>query len=447
MTVSEIFIRKPITTILLTIVLIVMGVTAYLALPVSSLPNVDSPVMTVSVSYPGASPQTMASAIAGPLENELMSINGLKSIISDNTPGYTEITLTFDLDKNVDLLAPDVQRAISSAQALLPSDLPSPPTYSKDNPSDQPVMYIMVTSEMLTPGEIYDYAYRYISKRLSTIEGVSKVDTWGSKTAVRVKVYPEKIASLGLTMSDISSALSAGSSTLPGGTLDGAAHTLSIEPDGQLMTADDFAGLIVAWRNGAPVYLRDVADCVESVSNDKIAVRYGFTKNNSVWTGGTCLPVSRSPGANTVAVTAAIRDTLEELRNEIPGSINIDIMFDNSISIVESINDVQSTIVIAIILVVFIIFLFLGRIRETFIPAAVIPVALLGTFIVMSRINFSLDNLSLMAMVLSVGFLVDDAIVVLENTIRHVETGRKPVLAAIASMKELTLRLYPRVSR
>ncbi len=438
MTVSEIFVRKPITTILLTVVLLVMGAAAYLNLPVSSLPNVDSPVMTVSASYPGASPQTMASSVAGPLENELMSINGLVSIISDNTPGSTKITLTFDLNKNVDLLAPDVQRAISAAQSKLPADLPNPPTYDKNNPSDQPIMYIMVTSDTLTPGQVYDYAYRYISKRLSTIEGVSKVDTWGSKTAIRIQAHPEKLASLNMTMADIEAAVESGTSALPGGTLDGAAHSISIEPKGQLLQARDYAQLIVAWREGGPIYLRDVADCLDSIDNDKIAVRHGVVKKGRVWEGGTCLPVSRSPGANTVAVVKRIRATLSQLRDELPESISIDVMFDNSVSIVESINDVQSTIVIAIILVVLIIFLFLGRLRETFIPSAVIPVALLGAFIVMGRIGFSLDNLSLMAIVLSVGFLVDDAIVVLENTIRHVEDGRKPVPAAIISMGELT---------
>ncbi|MCA1810045.1 MAG: efflux RND transporter permease subunit [Lentisphaerae bacterium] len=380
MNISEIFVRKPITTVLMTVVLAVMGVAAYLRLPVSSLPNVDSPVMTVSASYPGASPQTMASAVAGPLENELMSINGLQSIISDNTPGATKITLTFDLGKNIDLIAPDVQRAINAAQATLPADLPSPPTYDKNNPSDQPIMYVMVTSDTLTPGQVYDYAYRYISKRLSTIEGVSKVR----------------------------------------------------------LEASEYEDLVVAWRGQGPIYLRDVAQCLESVGNDKIAVRYGMIKRDAVWDGGTCLPISRAAGGNTVAVAATIRATLDQLREEIPGSVNIDIMYDLSLPIIESINDVQTTIVLAVVLVVLIIFLFLGRLRETLVPSAVLPIALLGTFIVMGVVGFSLDNLSLMALVLSVGFLVDDAIVVLENTIRHVEEGRKPVPAAIVSMRELT---------
>ncbi|NCC52829.1 MAG: efflux RND transporter permease subunit, partial [Spartobacteria bacterium] len=435
--ISDTFIRKPIMTTLLMVVVITMGIAAYIKLPVSSLPNVDSPVMTVSAYYPGASPQTMASAVASPLENELMSINGLVSIISDNKPGSTSITLNFELGKNVDLMAPDVQRAISAAQSDLPSDMPSPPTYSKDNPSDEPVMYIMITSDTLTAGDVYDYAYRYIGKRLSMIEGVSKVDKYGSKRAIRIKVRPEKLASLGLSMRDIQTALTTGTSALPGGSLDSSAHTFSIQPQGQLEDAAAYAKLVIAYKDDAPVYLEDVATCVDSIENDKVSVRYVLTKENKVWTGGTCLPVSRAPSANTVAVVREIKKALAELREEVPMSINIDVMFDNSISIIESINDVETTILIAIALVILIIFLFLGRVRETMIPSMVIPIALLGTFIVMLALDFSLNNLTLMAMVLSVGFLVDDAIVVLENTVRHVESGLKPIPAAIKSMSEL----------
>jgi len=436
--ISDKFILKPIMTTLLMVVVIVIGISSYFGLPVSSLPNVDTPVMTVSAYYPGASPQTMASAVAGPLENELMSINGLVSIISDNTAGSTAITLNFELGKNVDLMAPDVQRAISAATATLPSDLPSPPTYSKDNPSDKPIMYIMITSDTLTPGDVYDYAYRYIGKRLSMIEGVSKVDTWGSKRAVRIKVSPEKLSAVGLTMADIQAALVTGTSALPGGSLDSSAHTFSVLPQGQLKEAVDYEKLVIAYQNGAPTYLGDVATCLESEENDRVSVRYVVTRDGGkMWTGGTCLPVSRAPGANTVAVVGDIKKALTELRAEIPMSINIDIMFDNSVSIVQSINDVQTTIIIAVILVILIIFLFLGRLRETLIPTMVIPIALLATFIVMLPMGFSLNNLTLMAMVLCVGFLVDDAIVVLENTVRHVEAGLKPVPAAIKSMGEL----------
>jgi len=436
--ISDKFILKPIMTTLLMVVLIVIGVSSYFGLPVSSLPNVDSPVMTVSAYYPGASPQTMASSVAGPLENELMSISGLISIISDNTAGSTTITLNFELGKDVDLIAPDVQRAISTAQASLPSDLPSPPTYSKDNPSDKPIMYIMITSDTLTAGDVYDYAYRSIGKRLSMIEGVSKVNTWGSKRAIRIKISPEKLSAVGLTMADVQAVLVTGTSALPGGSLDSSAHTLSVLPQGQLKEAADYGKLVLAYQNGAPTYLSDVATCLESEENDRVAVRYVITKDSGeAWSGSTCLAVSRAPGANTVAVADNIKKALTELREEIPMSINIDIMFDNSFSIIQSIDDVQTTIIIAIILVIMIIFLFLGRLRETLIPSMVIPIALLATFIIMLPMGFSLNNLTLMAMVLCVGFLVDDAIVVLENTVRHVEAGLKPIPAAIKSMSEL----------
>lgn len=437
MTISETFIRKPITTTLVIVVLCVFGFLAYTQLPISSLPNVDYPVMTVSAYYPGADPETMASTVASPLENEFMSINGLQSIISDNNAGRTTITLTFELGNDVDLIAPDIQAAITRAQSSLPSDLPSQPSYSKDNPSDKPIMYLMVYSDTLTDGDVYDYAYRFIGKRLSMIAGVSKVDTYGSKAAIRVKARPDKLASFGLTMADLQAALSSGSLALPGGSMDGLANALSIQPQGQLQKAEDYKNLIVAYKDGAPVHLGDVAYCVDSVENEDVRVKYGVPATKKEYIGATCLPVSRAAGANTVAVAKQIRKTVASLQTELPASIHLDIMYDNSIPIVTSINDVQQTIIIAIFLVVIIIFLFLGRLRETIIPSLVIPIALLGTFIVMKASGFSLNNLSLMAMVLSVGFLVDDAIVVLENTIRHVETGLKPIPAAIISMREL----------
>ena len=438
MSLSELFIRKPIATALVIVILSVFGVICYFKLPVSSLPNVDSPVITVNVSYPGASPETMASTCATPLENQFMSINGLEKIISNNTDGQTTITLTFELDKNIDLMAPDVQAAINRATEYLPTDLPAPPNYDKTNPSDKPIMYIMVTSDTLTAGEIYDYAYRMIGKRISMIEGISKVDTYGSKFAVRVRVFPEKLAAYDLSLAAISAALDAGTVALPGGSLDSDVLSISIQPQGQLRKAKDYDKLIVAYRNGAPVYLSDVASCIDSVENTDVEVRFGFPSTGECTSGGTCLPVSKAAGANTVAVARNIRTLLKELQTQLPASITVQIMYDNSIPIIQSINDVQTTIIVAIVLVVLIIFLFLGRLRETIIPSLVIPVALLGTFIVMDVVNFSLDNLSLMAMVLCVGFLVDDAIVVLENTVRHVEEGIKPVPAAIKSMKELT---------
>jgi HAE1 family hydrophobic/amphiphilic exporter-1 len=435
----ELFIRKPIMTTLVMVVVIAFGVGAYLSLPVSSLPSVDYPVMQISASYPGASPQTMASTVATPLESECMQINGLQSIISDNKPGSTTITLTFDLGKKVDLVAPDVQAAISRAQNNLPSDLPSPPSYNKDNPSEKPIMYLMVMSQTLTPGELYDYANRFMAKRINIINGVSKVQIYGAKTAVRIQADPEKIAAYQLTLEDLSQAIDNGTVSIPGGSLNGEFRTFSIEPQGQLREAEQYKRLIVAYRDQAPVFMEDIATCAQSLDDDLVDVRYGMpVKSDEVHEMSICMAISKQSGANTVALARNVRKTLEDIRKEIPESVEVDIMYDGAKPIQESINDVETTIIVAIALVVMIIFLFLGRLRETIIPSIVIPIALVATFIIMAACGFSLDTLSLMALVLSVGFLVDDAIVVLENTVRHVETGLKPIPAAIKSMGELT---------
>ncbi len=438
MTLPELFIRKPIMTTLLMVVVSVFGVYCYLQLPVSSLPTVDYPVITVTASYPGASPETMASTVATPLENQCMQINGLQSIISDNRFMSTTITLTFDINKNVDLVAPDVQAAISRASSLLPPDLPSQPTYSKTNPSDKPIMYLMVSSDTLTLGQLYDYANRMIAKRINIIDGVSQVNIYGSKGAIHIQVDPEKLAAYDISLAEISQAIQSGTVQVPGGSLNGKYHTYSIQPFGQLQHGADWEPVIVAYRNGAPVRMGDIANCIDSLDSDQMDTRYGLPPQNLVRYDSICLAISRQSGVNTVQLARNIRNEVDKIRQEIPGSVHLDIMYDGSGPIVESIDDVQTTILIAIGLVVLIIFLFLGRVRETIIPSMVLPIALLTTFIIMQIANFSLDTLSLMALVLSVGFLVDDAIVVLENTVRHIEHGLKPIPAAIRSMTELT---------
>lgn len=438
MNVSEIFIRKPIMTTLSTVMIVVAGIACYFQLPISSLPNVDYPVIQISAAYPGASPSTMASAVATPLEAECMQINGITSIISDNGPGYTTITITFNLSRNIDLLAPDVQAAISRAQNNLPSDLPTPPTYSKTNPSDAPVMYLIVSSETLTAGQLYDYAKRLIGNRINTLDGISKVQIYAAKAAVRVQVDPRKLASVGLGINDVAQALKGGSVSIPGGSLDGDSHTFSIEPQGQLRTASEYAELILSVRDGGPVRLKDVATCVDSVNNDIVDVRYGVP-GKPVQHGAICMAISRQAGANTVAVCRNILDTVEKLRGEIPRSVSIGLLHDASEPIKESIEDVEMTIVIAIALVIIIIFIFLGRLRETIIPAVTIPISILGTFVLMAAFHFSLDTLSLMAIVLSIGFLVDDAIVELENTVRHIDAGMKPIPAAVKSVNEISI--------
>jgi HAE1 family hydrophobic/amphiphilic exporter-1 len=439
MNISEIFIRKPIMTTLLTVVCVsVFGIYSYTQLPVSSLPDVDTPVMTITAVYPGASPVDMAATVASPIENKCMEINGLDKIISDNQSGYTQITLSFSLDKTVDMVAPDVQSAITKASADLPSDLPQQPYYEKVNPSEKPIMYVMVTSESLTTGDLYDYAYSMVGKQLSSIEGVSKVDVYGSKKAIRIKVDPDKIAEKGVSINDISDVLSSATVSLPGGSLDAKSGTFSLQPKGLLIEASDYESLIIKYLDGAPLYLKDVAKCENSTELEKTKVLYGVQATGKIYKSAVCLPITRANGANTIAVAALVRERIQQLRLEMPGSVSIDVMYDNSVSVEASVDDVQTTIVLALILVIIIIYFFLGRIRETIVPCFVLPIALLGTFAVMKAANYSLNNLSLLAIVLSVGFLVDDAIVVLENTVRHIHEDKlNPIAAAIKSMEEL----------
>lgn len=433
---SEKFIRRPIMTVLLTVSLLLGGLVAYTQLPISDLPTVDYPVITITAVYPGASPELMASAVASPLEEECMQIPGLQTIFSDNKPGISTISLTFELDKNVDLAAPDVQAAITRAQANLP-DLPSPPTYDKFNPSDQPIIYIMVESDTMTIGDLYDYAHRSIGQRINMIEGISKVAIYGSKRAIRVLVDPEKLAAMDIGLDQVYQVLSDATVTTPGGDLNGRFRAFAIEPEGQLTRASEYEDLIIAYRSGGPVRIRDVGKAIESLESDVINVTYG-NRETGMQTGPVCVAATRASGANTVALSRQVRALLDQIGPTLPGSLQVSIFYDKAIQIAESINDVKTTIVIALILVILIIFLFLGRGSDTAVPATVLPVTLFGTFLVMLFAGFSLDNLSLMALTLSIGFLVDDAIVVLENTVRHIQDGMKPLGAAIKSMEEIT---------
>jgi HAE1 family hydrophobic/amphiphilic exporter-1 len=440
MSFSEIFIRRPITTILLTFVLVVFGVVAYFLLPTNSLPTVDYPVIQVSTYYPGASPATMASAVTTPLENEFTQIPGLQTMISDNKSGSSTISLTFSLDRSVDLVAPDVQAAITRATRNLPTDLPSPPTYQKFNPSDFPVYFVVMYSDTLTQGDLYDYASHVVARKLSMVEGVSQVQVFGSKHAVRIQFSPEKLSSYQLGVNELAATLQAGTVNIPGGSLNGAMHTFSIEPQGQLQKAKDYGELIITWRNNAPVRVKDVATCVDSLANDLVDIRYqraGKPEHNQC----IVMPISRMSGANTVAVADRLSKQLDDVRRDLPGDIKIEKMYNGADPIRTSLEDVQMTVLIALVLVVLVIFAFLGRVRETVIPSLVLPVSILGTLIAMLLHKFSIDNLSLMGIVLAVTFLVDDAIVVLENTVRHLDEGMKPIPAAVRSMKEITFTL------
>jgi HAE1 family hydrophobic/amphiphilic exporter-1 len=436
-TFSEIFIRRPIMTTLVMVVMAVFGVWSYFKLPVNSLPTVDYPVIQVTVAYPGASPATMASAVATPLENQFTQINGLQAMISDNKENVSTINLTFSLERNVDLVAPDVQAAITRAQNNLPKDLPNPPTYQKYNPSDAPIYYLMLYSDTLSHGDLYDFANHIIAKKLTMIEGVSQVQTFGAQRAVRIQFIPEQLAAYEIGIDELTAALKAGTVNIPGGSLNGPGRTFSLEPQGQLRTGREYGELIIAYRNNAPVRLKDVANCIDSIANDLVDIRFrkpGMKEKSMC----VVMAVSRVSGANTVKVASQIEATLAQARRELPRAIKYETLHNGADPIRESIEDVQETVVIALVLVVLVMFMFLGRIRETVVPGIVLPVSILGTLILMLASDFSLDTLSLMGIVLAVGFLVDDAIVVLENTVRHMEAGVKPIPAAVQSMKEIT---------
>ena len=435
MNISRIFIKKPVMTVLIFITVIVFGVIAYLKMPISELPTVDVPVITISASLPGASPETMASSVASPLENECMQIPGLQSIISNNKEGYTQIVLTFDLNQNIDLAAPDVQAAISRAQGNLP-DLPEPPQYSKDNPSDSPILYIVVASDTLNSGQLYDVAHKRIAQRISMIDGVSEVDCYGAKTAVRVQIDPMKAAAYGIGLNEIAERLQNSTPMIPGGSINGKYKAFSIDPEGQLTKAKEYNSLIVKYENNSPLTISDLGKAVDSTGNDICNVIF-FKKGHKEVKMPVLIMVHRRPGSNTVELTNKIKSLLDTLGKEIPGSARIEILYDRSTTIIGSINDVEFTLFLAFILVVLVIYLFLGRLSDTIIPSVALPLSILGTFLIIKPLGFSLDNLSLLAITLSIGFVVDDAIVVLENSVRLIEEGFSPFDAALKSAKEI----------
>ncbi|MEI8352697.1 MAG: efflux RND transporter permease subunit, partial [bacterium] len=317
MTFSEIFIRRPVATVLLTVLMVVGGIWAYIQLPVNSLPTVDYPVIQVTVAYPGASPATMASAVATPLENEFTQISGLQFMYSDNKQGFSTITLTFSLNRSVDLVAPDVQAAITRAQNNLPKDLPSPPTYQKFNPADAPIYYLMLYSETMTPGDLYDYASHVVARKLSMVEGVSKVEPLGSKRAIRIQFSPENLAAYQIGVDELAAALQAGTVNIPGGSLNAGERTFTIEPQGQLRTAREYENLIIATRQNAPVRLKDVAKCVDSLANDLVNIRF-CPPGRPDYEKCVVMRISRVSGANTVAVADRITAALEEAQKELP---------------------------------------------------------------------------------------------------------------------------------
>jgi hydrophobic/amphiphilic exporter-1 (mainly G- bacteria), HAE1 family len=440
MNLSEPFILRPVMTAVLTLSVILFGILSYLQLPVNDLPAVDYPVIQVQVGYPGASPDTIANNIATPLERQFMQINGLEVVTSQSTQGVATFTLQFALEKNIDAAATDVQTAISQAISSLPADLPSPPTYSKSNPNDQPIMYIALTSDSVTAGQLYDYASTQVGQRISILPGVSQVNVYGTKSAIRIKADPSAMWARGISIDDLNAAIKNGTSYTGAGQLDSASGTEILRPKGQLETADQYSNLIVGGTSEAPVYLRDIATVQDSVQDERVNMRF-WVRGYSVPSATVILAVSRRAGANAVEVSRSIHEVLPIVSAELPGSIRVTPIYDRSLSIIHSVTDVRTTLIIAFVLVVIVIFAFLGRATDTLIPVVALPLSLLITFIAMNALGYSLDNLSLMALTLAIGFLVDDAIVFLENTVRRMERGEQPFTAAINSAKEISFTI------
>jgi HAE1 family hydrophobic/amphiphilic exporter-1 len=429
--ITEIFIRRPVMTTLIMMGIVLFGIAGYRALPVSDLPNVDFPTIQVTAALPGASPETMASSIATPLERQFSTIAGIDSMNSSSALGLTAITLQFTLDRSLDGAALDVQAAITAAQKQLPVGMPSPPTFQKVNPADQPIIYISVNSATLPLSTVDDYAEDMISERISMISGVAQVAVFGSqKYAVRVQLDPDALASRHVGIDEVETALEAHNVNLPTGTLWGHNQAFTVQANGQLMTAAAYRPVIVAYRNGAPVRLGDLGRVIDSVQNDKVASWYNDTRS-------IVLAVQRQPGTNTVEVVDAIRKLLPTFRRQMPPSVNLDIVYDRSESIRESVNDVKFTLLLTVVLVVLVIFLFLRNVSATVIPSLALPMSIIGTFAAMSLLGYTVDNLSLMALTLSVGFVVDDAIVILENIVRHMEMGKARLQAAFEGAREI----------
>src|SRR6201993_1110033 len=428
---TQLFIRRPITTTLIMAAILIFGVFAYRLLPVSDLPQVDFPTVQVSAPLPGASPETMAAAVALPLEKQFSTIAGLDSMTSSSALGGTSITLQFTLDRNIDAAAQDVQAMIAKTASQLPPELPSPPSYQKVNPADQPVLYLTLSSSTLRLSDVDESAETTVAQRLSMVSGVAQVQVFGTqKYAVRAQLDPRALAARQIGIDEVASAITNANVNLPTGTLFGHSTSYTVQATGQLLEAKAYKPLIVAYRNGSPVRLDEVGHVLDSVENDKTAS--WFSGDRAI-----VLAIQRQPGTNTVEVVDSIKRLLPQMQQQMPAGIKLSTLYDRSISIRDSVNDVKFTLLLTIALVVMVIFLFLRNISATIIPSLALPMSIVGTFSVMYLLGYSLDNLSLMALTLTVGFVVDDAIVMLENIARHMEMGKRPYQAAVEGAREI----------
>jgi HAE1 family hydrophobic/amphiphilic exporter-1 len=431
MNIAEIFIRRPVMTTLVMVAILLFGIMGYRQLPVSDLPNVDFPTLLISADLPGASPETMASAVATPLERQFSTIAGIDSMTSTSGLGNTQITLQFDLSRDIDAAAQDVQAAITAAAKQLPPDMPTPPSYRKVNPADQPVLYLSLNSPTLPLSTVNEYAETLLAQRISMVSGVAQVMVYGAqKYAVRVQLDPKALASRGIGIDEVAGEIEKANVNLPTGTLWGTDRAFTVKASGQLTEAKAYRPVVVAYRKGTPIRLEDIGRVIDSVENDKSA--YWYNEIPAI-----ILAIQRQPGTNTVEVVNAIKGILNSLRASIPASVSIDVLYDRSESIRQSVADVEFTLLLAVCLVVLVIFLFLRNLSATLIPSLSLPISIVGTFAAMYFMDFSINNLSMMALILSVGFVVDDAIVMLENIVRHMEQGEGVLKAALDGAREI----------
>ncbi|MCC7176113.1 MAG: efflux RND transporter permease subunit [Bryobacterales bacterium] len=436
MNLSEIFIRRPVATSLLMVAIALFGVVAYRALPVSDLPVVDYPTISVSASLPGASPETMASAVATPLERSFSTIPGIDSMTSSSALGSTQITIQFSLERDLDGAAQDVQTAIARTTRQLPPGMPNPPSYRKVNPADMPIYSLALTSKTLPLYELNEYADTIMGQRISMINGVAQVQIMGSSTyAVRVQVDPTALAAKGMGIDEIAGAVNSWNVNRPTGELYGQTRSYTIQASGQLTRAEAYRDLVVTYRNGSPVRLQDVAKVFDSIENDKSAAWYYSRQDGA--RRGIILSIQKQPGTNTVDVVDRVNALLPGLQSQLPPSVDLQVMYDRSRSIRESFHDVQFTMLLSLGLVIMVIFLFLRNVSATLIPSLALPFSIIGTFSIMYLLGYSLNNLSMMALILSVGFVVDDAIVMLENIVRHTEEGEAPMTAAFMGSRQI----------
>ena len=431
MNVSEVFIRRPIATSLLMAGVVLLGSLGYYLLPISALPSVDFPTIQVTTQLPGASPDVMTTSVTTPLEQQFGQISGLTSMNSVSSFGVSTITLQFSLDRSIDSAAQDVQAAINVASGVLPTNLPNPPVYNKVNPADSAILTLAITSESVPIDKVNDYADTLIAQKLSEVTGVGLVSIEGNqKPAVRVQIDPAATAAQGLSLEDVRTALAQANVDAPKGSFDGTHEAYAINANDQLFSADDYRSIIIAYRKGAPVRLRDVGRVVDSVENTKLAGWYG-TKPAVI------LDIQRQPGANIIQTVDRIKGILPQLLAAIPPSVHVTVLTDRTTTIRASVADVQFTLLLTVALVVLVIFLFLRKLWATLIPSVALPLAIIGTFGLMQLAGFSLDNLSLMALTIATGFVVDDAIVMIENIVRYIEKGEQPLEAALKGSKQI----------